>query len=303
MTETASVVVDRPGVYSDMPDDVYHGDPVPAGSLSYSGARKLLPPSCPALYKHWAAGGRPPNRQFDLGHAAHRLVLGVGQDLVPIPADNYQTKAARESRDAAYADGKTPLLPAEHQLVTAIAEAVLSHPVAGVLFQPGTGQPEQSMFWVDDELGVWRRARLDWLRYRGAGRLIVPDLKTTMSAEPGHLSRAMHQFGYYQQAAWYLDGVRALGLDGGEPPAFVFVFVEKTPPYLVTVCEPDPEALHWGGVLNRRAVDLYRRCRATDTWPGYADRVIPVGLPRWAAYQHEIAADSGEYDIASEAAA
>ena len=32
------------GVY-DIPEDLYHRDPVPGGSLSCSGAKKLLPPS------------------------------------------------------------------------------------------------------------------------------------------------------------------------------------------------------------------------------------------------------------------
>lgn len=281
----ATVTVDAPGVYDAMPNAVYQADPVPGGSLSHSGARKLLPPGCPALYRHWAAGGDPRTHEFDVGHAAHRLVLGAGSNISVVDADDWRTKAAREQRDEAHAGGLTPILRADYDNVHAMAEALRAHPIASALFR--SGRPEQSLFWVDDETGVWRRARLDWLPNPGAGRLIVPDYKTTISAEPSHLSRALYNYGYYQQAAWYLDAVTALGL--GADPAFVFVFQEKTPPYLVTVCEPDASALMWGRARNLKALDVYRLCKATGHWPGYTDDVISIGLPRWAEYQEESA--------------
>jgi hypothetical protein len=289
------IVVTEPGVYDGMPAEVYHADPVPGGSLSSTGARKLLPPSCPALYRYWATAGEPPSRTFDFGHAAHRMVLGVGERLVVVDAENWRTKAAQAARDEAYAAGAVPLLTAEHEQVQAMAGALRAHPVAAALFRPDGGRPEQSLFWTDREFGVWRRARLDWLRNPGAGRLIIPDYKTTTSAEPGALAKTMYSYGYYQQAAWYLDAVRVLGL--ADDAAFVFVFQEKDPPYLVTICEPDHLALLWGQRLNRKALDVYRRCRTTGVWPGYADDVVPLALPMWAENQHQAAFERGDYDI------
>lgn len=298
MTATAALVVDQPGVH-EMPAETYHADPVPAGSLSSSGARLLLPPSCPARYRYETDHGRPPNHTFDLGHAAHQQVLGVGPELVVVDADDWRTKAARAERDDAYAAGAVPLLAAEHEQVQAMAAALRAHPVASVLFEPGTGLAEQSLFWVDHEFGVWRRARLDWLpTHRGDdARLIVPDYKTCASAEPDALSRAMQTHGYYQQAAWYLDAVAALDLAGEAEPAFVFVFQEKAPPYLVTICQPDHLAVKWGRVRNRKALDVYRRCQATGRWPGYAEQVVALPLPRWAESAHDAALERGDYDI------
>lgn len=270
------------GVY-EMSNEEYQADPVPGGSLSRSGAAKLLPPSCPALYKEWAASGSARTREFDLGHAAHSLVLGVGEPLAVVDADDWRTKAAREKRDEARAQGYVPILRADYDMVQSLAGAVRAHPIARALFNPDHGRAEQSLFWQSDD--VWLRARLDWLPEDRGRRMIVPDLKTTKSAEPEYLRRAMFDYGYYSQAAWYLDAITALEL--GEDPAFVLVFVEKTPPYLVTVCEPDAEAVHWGRARNQRAVEIYRECKANDHWPGYADDVIPLSLPRWAAYQLE----------------
>jgi hypothetical protein len=44
-------LITEPGVY-DIAEDHYHADPVPGGSLSNSGAKKLLPPSCPAKFAY-----------------------------------------------------------------------------------------------------------------------------------------------------------------------------------------------------------------------------------------------------------
>lgn len=293
-----TVRIERPGVYG-IPVNDYHADPVAGGSLSSTGARKLLPPSCPAKFKHWLDNGDPPKREFDLGHAAHKLILGVGPELVVIDADNYKTKAAQSTRDAAYAAGAVPLLVAEHQQVLGMAIAVANHPIAGPLFRQGTGLPEQTLVWFDHEFQVWRRALLDWLRPRPAPgrRLIVPDFKSAHAADKVSISKAIDNHGYDQQMAWYLDGVQALGLAGDVEPAALLIVQEKTPPYLITLVQLDDVALERGRLRNRLALDEYRRCLATDAWPGYAESVIEVGLPPWAERNHELALERGLYEL------
>lgn len=300
MTAVAPLVIDQPGIY-DIPAAAYHADPVPGGSLSSTGARQLLAPSCPAKFRWQANNGRLPKREFDLGHAAHRLVLGDGDELEIIDAENYRTKAAQAARNAAHDAGRVPLLTAEYEQVQAMAAALRDHPTAAAVFDPDSGEPERSLFWHDAEFGVWRRARLDWLRLRPAGgRLIVPDYKTCASAEPAALSRAMQSYGYYQQGAWYLDAVTALGLAGDVEPAFLLVCQEREPPYLVTICQPNPDALNWGRVRNRKALDLFRQCQTTGHWPGYAEKPVELRLPRWAEYEHDVALVRGDYDIETE---
>lgn len=282
-----SPVLTEPGVY-DMPDAVYHADPVPGGSLSSSGAKKLL--SCPARFYHDREHPPAPTTAMELGTAVHKLVLGIGTDLVLIDADNYRTKAAQQAAKAARAIGKVPLLPDEAAKAGAIADAVIADPLAGALFDPEHGRPERSLFWVD-ETGIWRRARLDWLpypsRYGSNGhvrRMIVADLKTCVSASPAAIAKAVANFGYHIQAPWYLDGVRALGLDND--PAFLFVFVETSAPYIVTVAQLHPETLAAGRRLGRIAIERYRDCTEAGKWPGYSpDRpggIETISLPPWA---------------------
>lgn len=271
--------VTEPGVY-DLPAEVYHRDPIAGGSLSASGARKLLPPHCPAVYRYEREHKPVPTREFSFGHAAHKLVLGVGPELVVVNADNWRTKAAQETRDAALDVGDTPILEADYAIVLEMAAALRQHPIAAALFKPGTGTPEQALFWRDEETGIWCRAMLDWLRNPGLGRLVVPDYKTAVSASPDRFEKALYEYDYHRQAAWYLDGVKALLLDAN--PAFVFVVQEKTPPYLVSVFEPDALALQAGRYHNRQARIVYDECQASGRWPGYSDEVELISLPAYA---------------------
>jgi hypothetical protein len=186
------LVITEPGVY-DIPEDVYHADPVPGGSLSSSGARKLLPPSCPALYR-WERDHPVPKRHFEYGTAAHRMVLGLGAEWVLLDYPDYRTKAAQQARDDARAAGAAPILGPELEQIRAMAEAIRQHPLAGPLLCREDVQPEQSLFWQDAGFGIWRRARLDAVR-RG-GRLLVSDYKTARSAEKGQFARSVASYGY-----------------------------------------------------------------------------------------------------------
>lgn len=266
------------GVVDGLSDVDYHRHP----ALSSSGARKLLPPSCPAIYRHERDNPPTPKKEFDLGHAAHRMVLGEGPDFVVVDAADWRTKVAQTARAEARAVGVTPILRHEHDEIRAMAAALRAHPWASALFRPDDGRSEVSLFWRDDETGVDLRARLDRLRNAEAGRrLIVADYKSAVSAETGHIAKALYNFGYACQADWYLSALAALGLapDGA---AFVFVFQEKAAPYLVNVVQVDEESLAWAHRRNRKAIRIFRRCVDTGQWPGYSDdEVTTVSLPGW----------------------
>jgi hypothetical protein len=285
MTSTLNepLIIDQPGLY-DIPESVYHGDPVPGGSLSSTGARKLLPPNCPAKYR-WERDNPPAGkREFDLGKTAHTDLLGTGAEIVVVKANDWRTKVAQQQRTDAYATGNVPILEREYEQVQAMTSAVRRHPIAGALFDPSVGQAERSAFWVDRATDVRCRARFDFLRDQAPGRLLVGDLKTCASADWEHLQRAIHNNGYHQQAAFYLDGIKALNL--ADNPAFVFVFVEKDPPHLIRVVQLDPAAERIGRSLNREALGIYAECHRTDQWPGYSDAIDVISLPAWVENRH-----------------
>jgi len=282
MLERPQIMITEPGVYQVSTAD-YLADPTPDGSLSVSGARQLLPPSCPALYHHWRTQGERHTRAFDEGKAAHHLVLGDGPELVEVPGD-WRTIAAKSEVEDARACGAIPLHTESYQQVQEMAAAIRAHPVAARLFDPDHGKPEQSLFWKDAQYGFMRRARLDWLPERQmGGRLILPEYKTALAAHPETWARKAVDYGYDMQCAWYLEAARALEL--GPDPGFLFVVQEKTEPYLVSLLQLDTSAIERGQRRNRRALEIYAECTRTDTWPGYTDDEVElVSLPAWASW-------------------
>lgn len=271
-------------VVRDLPHEQYLQHP----ALSVSGAKTLIRAGGPARFRHEREHGRPPKDVFDVGHAAHDAVLGVGPELVIVDAADWKTKAAQEQRNLARASGKVAVLTKTAEQVADMARVLRQHPVASRLLHVKTGEPEVSLFWHDGEHDVDRRGRVDWLRTPdGDGRLILVDYKTTTDASPEALERVVIRFGYHMQAAWYRDLVVGLGLAKSAP--FLFVFQEVAPPYLVHVVELDPDLLAMGEDRNRQALRLFAQCTADDVWPGYNDGgITTVSAPAWALRQHEL---------------
>lgn len=280
-----------PGVYDSMPPQRYHAD----DSLSASGMKLLLAPGCPAQYRYERDNPRPPKKVFDFGHAAHRLVLGAGEDLATIHADNWTTKAARANARVAREDGRVPLLAADMEKAEAMAAVVHRHPIAGALFRGG--RPELSLFWTErvtwteDGTGaeyaaeVRLRSRIDWANDPGESRLILGDYKTTTSVDLEAIEKTVYNYGYHVQDAQYRAAAQACGL-GDADTVMVFVFQSKDPPFLVRVVQLELNTLRLGRAKRAAAIKLFAECQRKDSWPGY-DEVAYAALPPWAEAKDE----------------
>jgi len=300
-----SNIITEPCVVDGMSDEVYHRDPVKAGSLSHSGMKTLMTDS-PAFYRASLDGTHPrePKDAFDLGHAVHFYVLGVGAEIEVVHAKDWRGKAAQQQRAAAREAGRVPILEREDAKARGMAKAIRSNPRTGHLFERERGTPERAMFWYDEEFGVWRRAKLDWTCRLADGRLAIVDVKSRGSqVNREGIAKALWDFWYYTQDAYYRDGVRAL-LDDEQDPVFLFVFQETRYPYLVTVVEMDDEAQQWGRLKVREALDRYARCVGTGEWPDHmgleglaVGEPMRVGLPRWSTRALEDQWASGALDI------
>jgi hypothetical protein len=279
MTSTLDAPVTSPlwqgnSVYPDLPADDYHADIVPGGSLSSSGARKLLAPGCPKKFRYEQDHGQKLKKVFDFGTAAHQVVLGNGPELVIFDRPRWDTDAIKGEIAMAREEGKIPLKPWEHAQIMAMADALRRDPVAGPLLEPDSGQPEQSLFWTDRATGITCRARIDWWRHDGE----PIDYKSARTAEPSKLEKDFWEHGYPQQDDWYCTGLEALGY-ADETTAMRFVVQEKEPPYVVTVARMDLEARRIARLLNDASRHLYARCMETGHWPGYSETTELISLP------------------------
>jgi len=255
------------GMHDDLSNEAYHADKT---SLSSSGARKLLPPSCPAKFRYEQDNPPAPTKTFDYGNAAHKTVLGRGPKLVLVDHPAWTTKEAKAEVAAARAEGGIPLKQHEIDMVNAMADEIRRHPLASALLDHAYGAPEQSGFWIDGPTGIRRRVRFDWLPSIQGGRLIIPDYKTAADASDRVMEKEIDKYGYNCQAAWYEEAARALELCG-EDAEMLLVVQEKKPPYLVNVIGIEFFSREIGRAKNRVAIEKFAEHTASGYWPGYAD--------------------------------
>lgn len=270
--------IDAPGVYQ-MPADAYHAHP----AMSKSKLVKLLPPSCPAQFLYDLEHPQPPKDVFDFGQAAHRILLGAGEEIAIIDADSWRDKGAAADKEFARSDGYVPLLAKDYAKAVAMSEAVRRHPVAGRLFIEG--RPEQSLFWTDPQSGVQMRARLDWLSDPRESRLVIADYKTARAVDLESIEKAIYDYAYHMQHVQYVDGAIATD-QGDEDTVMVFVFQSKTPPYLVRVVQLELNAIRLGRARIRRALGIYLECLSTGEWAGY-DETTYAALSPWGERRDE----------------
>lgn len=267
---TASIV-------HELPEADYFAHP----ALSSTQARELL--RAPAEYKYNLTHPRADKPEFDLGHAVHALVLGRGAETVVYPptvlgkGGAANTVAAREWAETARAKGQTPVKQDVADQVTAMAEAVLAHPMAHILLEQDS-DPEVSVFATDPDTDVDMRARFDKLPSAGRTPVAV-DLKTARDASPKGFARAAAEHGYAVQRGHYMDCHTYAG--GIDLDGFVFVVVESTAPYLVGVYRLNSEWEALGTQEARRARRIYRECADTGTWPGYSPSIEALIAPFW----------------------
>lgn len=268
---TAATIPD--GIVHDLPEAEYHSRP----ELSSTGARRIL--DSPARFQ-WEQSHRVESRAFDVGHAVHAKVLGVGLTAVTYPDEhltpsgNPSTKAATVAWESEQrASGLVPVSRADMAKVDAMAEAVLAHAAARAIFEQD-GAAEVSAFATDPVTGVRVRARADRL-----DDTQLVDLKTTAgSASASGFGRDAAKHGYPVQEAHYADTFAWIT---GERLPMTFVVVEKRAPHLVAVHRFDDVTRIAARDLVARARATYAECVTTDTWPAYGDGVLTTQMPAW----------------------
>jgi hypothetical protein len=276
--------ITEPGEYPDVPAPEYHQDPVQTPSLSTSLA-KVLTERTP---KHaWLAHPRlnlehePDNKRvYDLGAAAHALLLGEDDQVDVIEAPDFRTKAAKEARDASLEAGRNPVLQHVYEQAQAMvraARAQLQHHEEGYLALDPANACETTLVWQRQD-GVWCRCRVDILP--PAGGLIFDYKTTSASANPEDWTRkSLFDTGAYLSAASYPEAIKAVrGLEGWE---MRYIVQETTPPYALSVVGLDPTAIAYAQAKWERAAATWRWCMQHDVWPGYVAKTAFAELPPW----------------------
>ena len=279
----------KEGIYPDLPFTEYQSWEAVNNSLL-----DIIIQYTPAHAKAYLDGPREETDAFRIGHALHTRVL---------EPDKFKERYAirpecdRRTKDgkAVYEDfiktldGKTEITVSEIADIEAMNKVLKSKGFIRNWVEKG--QAEVCIVWQDVQTGLICKARLDY--YQKTINAIV-DLKTTIkTAGYDDVAAYIYRYSYYQKAAWYCDGLKALI---GEMPDFVFMFLEKKPPYECRAWQASDDIIVAGRKAYRKALQIYAECVKTGVWPGWPDRVDIVTMPQWALNK----AGVGQYNLISE---
>lgn len=136
------------------------------------------------------------------------------------------------------------------------------------------GAYEKSLFWKDKDTNILCKVRPDiWHKN------MIVDLKTCTNASFKAFQRSVYDYGYYIQAAMIHEALH--NLYNINMMNFIFVAIEKEPPYAVAVYQLDELAIHKGLEDYKKVLFDMRECFHNDRWPSYPDAIIT--LPAYAA--------------------
>lgn len=149
---------------------------------------------------------------------------------------------------------------------------------------------EVSLYWDAD--GVDCKCRLDRLVLTKT-EAIVLDLKTTDSIdEKDFLKKVIGGMNYLFQSAWYVEGVEAVY---HVPASFVFIGVERTPPYATAIFTISSDMIAEGMRQTSFARKRLSECIRTKDWGKPIVEQHVLELPPW--YQSPVGgATLGEID-------
>lgn len=216
----------------------------------------------------------------DIGTIAHKMLLEDSEEgIVLIDAADFRTKAAQEARDAAYAEGKTPIIAHQmdeiRRMVNSARQSIEGTELGDEF---GKGQAEVSIDWEDN--GIICKARPDYLTER-----FHISLKTTKaSAEPSVWSRRqLSAMGYDFQLAFYDRGLRANGLKVEHR----FLVIEQEPPYGACVVGLATDKRLIAETRVAQAIERWAKCLETATFPGYANQTYWAEATPWEITEAE----------------
>ncbi len=285
ITEYANRQIDN------MPSADYHKHP----AMSRSALMEL--DRTPRHYWYKYLSGEAESEESDalrFGSAFHTLVLepalfDAACIVVPPDAPKKPTIAQRRAVkcsdagkqsiawwDDFYAKAGARAIVEEDEIkgIKAMAAAILAEPASGKIIN-ADGKVEQSFFWYDDTFRVEVKCRPDYYRDDG----IILDLKTCADASEYEFQRSAVNYGYDLQAYMQIEGIERV--TGKRPADYVFMCVEKAPPYCVAFYSATPEFIACGEARYNKLMAVYAACIKANLWPGYGPMVKPINPPSW----------------------
>ena len=240
----------------------YHAHPAISKSTLF-----LLRQS-PEKFRYEVDNPQPKSPSLTFGSAFHKWALepdSFFDEFAIAPVVDRRAKAGREAWNDFVAENSNRDIISLDDLNTIrqMTDSLFENKYARSLIE--ASQHEQSFFWRDELTGEECKCRPDILLDRPSIH-IISDLKSCESADTESFTRDAVRYGYHLQAYMYTDGVRQ---NTGCDYSFVFIAVEKKPPYAVNVMQADDLFIRYGEDTFRELIGIYHECRESGSWWGY----------------------------------
>ena len=238
----------------------------------------------PQKFKYYKENPPEPTQALLFGQVFHKMLLEpdtFNYEFVVAPDANRRTKEGKQMwEDFVSEHENQTIIPAEmFARAKEMCEPVKREPLAVKLLN---GAAEVPFFWTDEMTGEDCKCRVDVLNTEYSQPIIV-DVKTTSDASTDAFIRSSINYGYDFQAAMYSEGVEK---NIGKKPLFVFIAIEKDPPFSVNILQADELMLRRGYDLFREYIGIYHDCKVSGNWYGYLGRLNQINnlaLPSYLA--------------------
>lgn len=242
----------------------------------------------PQRFRYFKDHPEEPTPALLFGQVFHKMALepdAFHEEYAVAPDVDRRTREGKQ-RWAEFVEqsaGKS-VIPADmFEQAKAMCESLMAEPLAVKLLD---GPRETPFFWTDNRTGEACKCRTDCLN-TNYSRPIVVDVKSATDASTETFTRDAIKYGYDFQSAMYSEGVSK---NIGQMPLFVFIVVEKAPPYAVNILQVDELFMKRGAHLYRDFMDIYHDCKQSGNWYGYLgkkNQINSLALPTWLAREME----------------
>jgi PDDEXK-like domain of unknown function (DUF3799) len=262
----------KPGIYS-LSSEAYHQGP----GISRSGLIEFKRSPYHYWYKYFNPDyeAQPATPAQILGNALHTYVLepdAFEKRYFVIPEFNKVTKEGKERWQKIKSElGKKETLSVhQYQILQAMTASLQKHKLAMQLIEKA--EIEQSLYWTDPDTGILCKCRPDILRCN-----LVCDLKTAQDGSPRSFQYAAFDYGYHIQAAMIQEALKSLKKILIKD--FLFLVIEKSPPYAISIYQLDQASLDNGYQEFKTLLVRYQHCLESNDWPAYT--IQEISLPRY----------------------
>lgn len=215
-------------------------------------------------------------KHFDIGSVFHCAMLEPNEFfkryiVTTKKVDRRTTKGKWEWNEfIRSANGRKIINADVYEWAMRMQESAMKNPIVKKLFE--RGYAERICEFIEPTTGASCKCRPDWETVDN----ILVDLKSTDDASINGFEKSVRKFRYYVQDPFYRDGLDAER--GIFPELFIFVAVEKKPPFGVGLFTVDQDDINRGRDVYIKNIERWLECRKTGVWPGYPTEIQSLKL-------------------------